>query len=66
MEIREYNRKIDRENWALCQEIYRKSNVPTMSRHIHGKKSHKSHEIRDDLAINGCRGALGPYWADRI
>lgn len=64
-EERAYNDEIDRQNWELCQEIYRRSGVATYSRHTHQGK-HKDHEVRDDLTMNNCRKILGPYWADRI
>lgn len=64
-EERAYNEQIDRENWELCQEVYRRSGVATYSRHSHHNQ-HRPHEIRDDLMVNECRRVLGPYWADRI
>ena len=64
-EEKAYNDEIDRQNWELCQEIYKKAGVATYSRHAH-KGRHRSHEVRDDLFLNNCRKVLGPYWADRI
>lgn len=62
----EWDRAMDRENWALCEKIYEQSAVPTFHRgHIHRRGvPDKIEWVRSDLMQNSCRQVLGPYWAD--
>lgn len=62
----EWDRAMDRENWALCEKVYQQSGVVTYHvghSHQKGRKIYP-HEIKSDLAMNDCRQVLGPYWAE--
>lgn len=65
---REYNEKIDEQNWELCREVYRRSGVRlAVSDHAHGKgKKHYPFHVRRDLIDNNCKRILGAYWAERL
>ncbi len=61
----EWDRQMDRENWALCMKAYEHAGKPTFHRgHIHGRGANRLEWIRTDLMDNNCRRVLGPYWAD--
>lgn len=61
----EWRRQIDRENWQLCDSIYKQFDKPTFHRHLHRRNVEpRWYEIRDDLSDNACRAILGDYWID--
>lgn len=64
--VRDYNRSINRENWALCEKVYREWGEPTHHKdHTHPSdgKGVKEWMINNDLFDNQCRQILGEYWA---
>ena len=63
-EEREARRLIDRENWVMCEAVYAKFGQPTYHRHEHDTETDGPFEIKEDLAINGCKGVLRDYWID--
>lgn len=60
----EWDRQMARENWALCEEAYQRSGIPTYhAGHIHTRYSKaKIEHVRSDLSHNNCRRVLGSYW----
>ena len=65
---REWREGIDRENWALCERVYRDQRRPTLHvGHTHkyeGRRPPKIWHVRDDLRTNYCRSVLGRYWVN--
>lgn len=61
----EYQRQLDRENWALCEAVYKEARQYTLHiGHVHRRGVEpKWYEIKDDLTSNDCRRVLGPYYA---
>lgn len=62
----EWDRQMARENWRMCEQAYQRAGKTTYhAGHTHrrGQKTRIEH-ARSDLAMNGCRMILGPYWAD--
>ena len=55
-----------RENWRMCELVYRQSNELTVHRdHTHNKgREIPMWMVRDDLFVNNCRVILGEYWYD--
>lgn len=64
---REWRRGIDKENYNLCAATLENHPKYWMlhKNHIHGPRNRVySHDIQDDLALNGCRELLGDAWAN--
>jgi len=60
---REWRAAMDRENWYNCSAAYARQNVFTVSTHTHDRhRTHKAHEIKDDLRTNNCKVVLGKEW----
>ena len=62
----EWRHGIDKENWQMCEAIYKEARVYTLHiGHIHRRGIEpRWYEIRDDLYSNDCRRALGDYWIE--
>lgn len=57
----EWRRGIDRENWALCQRVYKQAGEYLVFDHAHNDNE-KTALLRSDLARNNCRMVLRDYW----
>jgi hypothetical protein len=69
IEEREWNRAMDRENWALCEQLYKQAGKPTYHiDHSHSKGVGKSRNrhwwIESDLLTNQCRRVLRDEWLE--
>lgn len=61
-----WKQQMDRENWRLCEAVYRAKGGATIHRgHSHQKgRQTRIGAVRTDLSDNQCRLILGPYWAE--
>jgi hypothetical protein len=54
----EYYRAEQLEKWAICEEVYRRSDTHTIHFHKHHTSTDTPYEINEDLTVNNCRMIL--------
>jgi len=68
-EERDWRRVIDKENWEMCELVYKQSGAPTWHiGHVHSRTGRpqslqaEAHNNKSDLITNRCKSILGDYW----